>query len=205
MANYWKTDFPTMSYPGTGWHYIIDDDSGRKIRRKDAILITDKYNTFHNMLLPRGNAEKTNPVLYPIVIRERGISNPRDIRPEQEDGDSVFINNIGEIEGGETSNPTGIIPGAPQFLTLYETSTTTVDIMWQGPLVPGSPGITGWKIERESPVGGGFTTVTANNGTVAMSHQDTGLTTGTEYNYRVSAVNAAGTGDPSNEQKATTA
>jgi len=98
------------------------------------------------------------------------------------------------------------IPELPLQVTgLNETATSisTIDLEWNEPADGGSP-ITGYKIERESPIGGGFITIVADTGTTATTFEDTGLESETQYNYKVSAINPIGTGTASNEAAATT-
>ncbi len=190
-------------YPGNGMYYIYCDVCGAKIRAKNAVYIRDKYSTQTNLLVCKRDVDITNPQTLTEVRRERQIDNPRLIRSEPADR-IVYIDDPSQIEGGDTSDPTGRTPGEPRYLAITDTSTTTISLCWTGPIDPGTPYITGWKIERESPVGGGFSTTTADTGSEALAYKDTGLTTGTTYNYRVSAINAAGTSDPSNETSGST-
>jgi len=100
--------------------------------------------------------------------------------------------------------PPPTAPDAPTSLTATADGTDTIDLDWDAPVDDGGSAITGYKIERESPVSGGFSTLVADTGNTNTTYSDTGLDAGTEYNYRVSAINAIGTSDPSNEADATT-
>ncbi|OGZ00377.1 MAG: hypothetical protein A2945_03455 [Candidatus Liptonbacteria bacterium RIFCSPLOWO2_01_FULL_52_25] len=75
---------------------------------------------------------------------------------------------------------------APDSLTVTAVSTTQVNLVWTS-----VAGASSYQIDRETPVGGGFTTIQPGHG--PLSYSDTGLTPGTTYNYRVAAVNASGT------------
>jgi len=102
-----------------------------------------------------------------------------------------------------TANTTFGVPDAPTSLTSNTISSSQIDLSWTTPADFASP-ITGYKIERESPVGSGFATIVADTSSTSTVFSDTGLATSTQYNYRVSAINSFGTGPASNEANVTT-
>ena len=122
----------------------------------------------------------------------------------------VLIEEVKDTEGGDrglvTTNPdtpTFNVPDALASLTAIAVSLSQIDLSWTAPADNGSP-ITGYQIERESPIGGGFVTIVADTGSTLTTFNDIGLADSTQYNYRVSAINAIGTGPTSNEADATT-
>lgn len=86
-----------------------------------------------------------------------------------------------------------IIPSPPTNLSATPSSPTEVDLNWLAPQNNGGLPITGYKIERND--GNGFNLI-ANSQTT--TYQDKGMIPNSEHAYRVSAVNSAGTGVPSN-------
>ncbi len=93
------------------------------------------------------------------------------------------------------------VPDQVTGLNATATSKTTIDLKWNTPADSGSP-ITGYKIERMSEFGGGGSVFITSS--TATTFVDTGLTSETQYTYRVSAINAIGTGLASNVASATT-
>lgn len=113
--------------------------------------------------------------------------------------------NIGVIATFKYTVADPTAPDAPTGLTATkQTNAKTIDLSWSAPGDNGGSAITGYKIERESPVDGGFSTLVAHTGTTGTTYANTGLDANTQYNYRVSAINAIGTSDPSSEADATT-
>ena len=111
----------------------------------------------------------------------------------------------GDDDGGENSGSVYVfelissVPDQVTGLSATATSKTTIDLKWNTPADGGSP-ITGYKIERMSVFSGGVFITSS----TATTFVDTGLTPETQYTYRVSAINAIGTGLASNVASATT-
>lgn len=98
---------------------------------------------------------------------------------------------------------TGNPPDAISDLSATAVSSNEIELNWTAPNDNGSP-IVGYQIERESPIGGGFSIVVANTGGASTTFSDTGLISATQYNYRISAINGNGVAPSSNEVSATT-
>ena len=82
---------------------------------------------------------------------------------------------------------------SPINLVAKPVSSSEVDLSWEAPQNNGGIPITGYKIERND--GNGFNVI-ANSQTT--TYQDKSLTPNPEHSYRVSAINLAGSSNPSN-------
>ena len=94
---------------------------------------------------------------------------------------------------------TTIVPGTPTGLSATAAGQTVVNLSWTAPDGP----VTGYRIEYR-PEGGSWTDVEADTGSPASTYRHQELDPGTTYEYRVSAINPAGTGTASNTASATT-
>jgi uncharacterized delta-60 repeat protein len=78
-----------------------------------------------------------------------------------------------------------------------------VVLAWTAPASDGGSPITGYKVERSADAGVSWTVLTASTGSATTSYTATGLTNGAAYSFRISAVNAVGTGTASTTASAT--
>ena len=95
-------------------------------------------------------------------------------------------------------------PGAPTGLTATASGTTAINLSWSAPASTGGSAITGYKIEVSANGTSGWTNLVANTNSTATTYAHTGLASGDTRHYRVSAINANGTGTASNVDSATT-
>ena len=80
---------------------------------------------------------------------------------------------------------------------------SAIDLSWTAPADSGASAITGYQIES-SRAGNTWGDLVANTGSTATTYRHGGLQPGTTRHYRVSAINSAGAGLPSNVDDATT-
>ena len=94
-------------------------------------------------------------------------------------------------------------PGAPTGLTATARSSTQIDLSWNAPATDGGRDITGYRIEV-SPDGSDWSELVADTESSDAEYEHTGLAASTKRYYRVSAINAIGTGSASDAASATT-
>lgn len=104
-----------------------------------------------------------------------------------------------------SSNPGSSVstPGAPTSVSGTRAN-ASVALSWTAPTSDGGAAISGYKVEYSSNSGSTWTSATNNTGSTSTSYTATGLTNGTAYIFRVSAINSAGTGTASSNSSAVT-
>ena len=163
-----------------------------------TVVIYDPNNKF--VVLSSGIADGNNA--YQIIVDTSTQSNQPKFTLKGVYNATAFIMNQAS---GKTVDfifsPDGspIPPSSPTSLTATAYSSTEIFLNWSTPTMSGGSPITAYKIERND--GNGFNVI---QNTLTLTYQDTGLTPGKQYSYRISAINAAGTSDPSNISYATT-
>ena len=96
-------------------------------------------------------------------------------------------------------------PTAPSNLRASAASSGRIDLSWSAPAKNGGSDITGYKIEVSTDGGNNWTNLVADTATTDTTYSHKGLPASTTRHYRVSAINAVGTGSGSNTASATTA
>ena len=117
---------------------------------------------------------------------------------------AINANGTGLPSNVASATTTTTVPGAPTGLTATASGTTAIDLSWSAPASTGGSAITGYKIEVSPDGTSGWTDQVADTSSTATTYAHTGLTAGTTRHYRVSAINANGTGTASNVDSATT-
>ena len=117
---------------------------------------------------------------------------------------AINTNGAGTASNVDSATTGTTVPGAPTGLTAMASGTTAIDLSWSAPASTGGSAITGYKIESSSDGGSSWSDLVANTSNTTTTYAHTGLTPGTTRHFRVSAINANGTGLPSNVDSATT-
>ncbi len=115
------------------------------------------------------------------------------------------INSVGTGEASDTASATTApaVPGVPVGLSAVADGTSQIDLSWTAPADDGGADITGYRIEV-SDNGTSWRDLRSDTNSDDTEYSHTGLDPGTTQHYRVSAINAAGTGEPSEAASATT-
>tara|TARA_B100001123_G_scaffold433771_2_gene559140 strand:+ start:37957 stop:40077 length:2121 start_codon:yes stop_codon:yes gene_type:complete len=92
-------------------------------------------------------------------------------------------------------------PGAPTSVAATADGTSAT-VTWTAPSSTGGSAITGYKVESTVDAGTTWTTATANTASTAVTATYSDLTSGASYSFRVSAINAVGTGSASTASEA---
>ncbi|HEV2257826.1 MAG TPA: fibronectin type III domain-containing protein, partial [Streptosporangiaceae bacterium] len=115
------------------------------------------------------------------------------------------VNAVGQSpqsnEASATPQASATVPSAPQGLTAATGGNGTVKLSWSPPASNGGSAVTGYDVYRGTSPGGESSTPIATN-VNGTSFTDTGLTNGTTYYYKVTAVNAVGQSPQSSEASA---
>ena len=101
------------------------------------------------------------------------------------------------------TKPAITVPGVPTDLSASTGGDTRINLSWTAPGDDGGSPIIGYKIEVSPDGNANWTELVANTGNTTTTYAHIGLAVGTTRHYRVSAINSAGAGRPSNIDDAT--
>ena len=115
------------------------------------------------------------------------------------------INRIGIGRASRVASATtdATVPDAPTGLTATATAPTQIDLAWAAPAYDGGAAVSGYRIEV-SENGANWVDLRRDTESTSTSFSHTGLLPGSRRFYRVSAINVAGTGEPSGVASAAT-
>lgn len=107
------------------------------------------------------------------------------------------INSVGtgspsDTASAITSGP--FSPPPPIGLTATTVSSIPINLSWTAPACDGGSPITGYEVDRSTDGGLTWSTIVSNTGLTTTTYSDTGLSPGTTYTYRVSAINSVWSG-----------
>jgi hypothetical protein len=114
---------------------------------------------------------------------------------------AVNVAGTGSASDVETATPR-TTPGQPTSLAATE-GNTQVELSWSAPTSDGGSAVTGYKVQQSTNSGLAWSTVVADTGSTSTSYTVSSLANGATYSFRITAVNAAGTGSASSNVTAT--
>ncbi len=109
----------------------------------------------------------------------------------------------GRASGVVTATTDATVPDAPTGLVATATAPTQIDLQWTAPGYDGGAAVTSYRVEASTD-GTTWGELVHSTGTTSTTFSHTGLQPGSTRHYRVSAINIAGTGLPSNVANAST-
>ena len=110
---------------------------------------------------------------------------------------------VGRASRAASATTDATVPDAPTGLTATAVTATQIDLFWLAPAYDGGAAVTGYRIEV-SENGTAWSDLVINTASRATAYSHTGLLPGSKRHYRVSAINRAGTGAPSESASAET-
>ncbi|WP_420636975.1 fibronectin type III domain-containing protein [Candidatus Palauibacter sp.] len=115
---------------------------------------------------------------------------------------------VNAVGAGAASDPVGAAPrttaSEPRNLRARAAGRGRIDLAWDEPAGDGAAAVTGYLVEVSANDGSIWSDLEADTNSTATTHAHEGLAPDSQWRYRVSAINSAGTGAASEVASATT-
>lgn len=177
--------------------YFICDVCQGKFLVSQSYYISDPNSQQYGFLVCHKDKDK----VWDLRHRQRHVDltapDPRYVRIERT---SQFetLDQTSMIETGVSQILVGFVPEPPSNFFLIDATAGQTLFGFSLTLV-GSASVTGYRIERESPIGGGYSVLTTNNMKQNTQVLDNTTISGYTYGYRLKAINLYGSSDYSTE------
>lgn len=182
-----KYTFPKLN--GRDRYFICDVCQG-KYFISQSYYINDPNSQQYGFLVCHKDKDKVWDLRHKRVHRDLAPPDPKYVRIERT---ATFgtIDTAAGLETGIEEIITTMLPGAPTQFFLIDATATQTSFGWQV-LQVGSSSLSGYKIERESPVGNGYSVLTANTLDSSPTFIDTTTVSGNQYGYRLKSISVSG-------------
>ena len=116
------------------------------------------------------------------------------------------INKAGAGEASEIASGTTdpVAPDPPTDLRAEADGTSQINLSWVEPVYNGGANVTGYRVEVSDNAGSSWITLVEHSRSTTTTYQHAGLPPASTRHYRVSAINRAGSSEPSRAASATT-
>lgn len=172
----------SIAHPGSGYNFVICDICGKKLRSKDAHLVTAQYSPFKGCLVCANCTDEKNDKDRPYLPRIEKPLNPKYIRQEPVD---QYVEN--ENSDRLASKPRNLV-------ATLDPIEDYIQLTWDGPLDAGSGMIVGYQVTRASPQLAYDLVIEDNTNLEASYYLDTEADINEEYTYTVRAITDVGDG-----------
>ena len=200
------TTDPTIPDPPTGLSAAADGqtrirlswtapayDGGAPVSGYRVEVSADSTDTWTALFANTGNARTTftHTGLQPGTTRHYRVS-------------AINVAGTGAASDVAHATTDATVPDAPTDLAATANGISRIDLEWTFPDNDGGAPVTGYRIEVSTTKGATWTTLVTDTDNPSTSYSHTGLPPATRRDYRVSAINRVGSGEPSNVAEATT-
>ncbi|MDD5068339.1 MAG: peptidoglycan-binding protein [Candidatus Pacebacteria bacterium] len=181
-------------------YLTLSDPEAGSLSTSTSGLVTSTYNPETGQWHANGARISLNRLLAGVIFTPAPNYNSTfTIATAVNDG-------ISAVTGSKTMNgiAADTVPGVPTSLTVTALPQSHVHLSWTAPEDDGGDEITGYRIDRESPVDSVWGTIVDDTESDATTYNDQYVLPGVEYNYRVAAINSVDVGEFGDSASVTT-